>query len=277
MKKITLTIVLTVNTIIGVLGQNLVSNSSFETSGQLNCQLWYNSWGQELTYLCDTIYPDPGGAYFFQDAPLGGGNWCLSLTPGWCPSFSTAETYITGQVDTNIYELKVWMKTSNWSGSISLGLLSQNQLTITKTITDNPTTWTQYTLVDTLITQLTDTIVVHLSAGCAESASGSVFIDLIELNKDTISNIENNKQEKSNNVFYPNPFSKLTTLKIKENVVEGYTLILYSSIGQIIRQIVIEQEITTIDKGELLSGIYFYQIKSKIGKKLIGQGKLIIE
>ena len=80
MKTLTLTIILTASTIIGGLGQNLITNSSFETSGQLNCQSWYDGCGQELTYFCDTITPDSVcDAWFAQDAPNVGGNWSIEL------------------------------------------------------------------------------------------------------------------------------------------------------------------------------------------------------
>lgn len=157
MKKI-LTIIIGVFLYSNIIGQNLISNSNFENNGQLNCQSWYDGNGLELLYLCDTILPDPAEVSFVQDAPNGGGNWCMMLTAGWCPTYGIAKTFITGQVDTNIFELKVWMKSPNWQGAISLGLIHQNQFSIKKTIVDSPFAWTQYTLIDTLTTQLTDTI-----------------------------------------------------------------------------------------------------------------------
>src|SRR5687767_7007328 len=90
--------------------QNLVPNGDFETGGQLNCSGWYDGCGRELIYLCDAIEPDTlCDVMFYQDAPPLDGNWSVGVT-GVGNSFpSSANTFITGESGTHIYQLNVWM------------------------------------------------------------------------------------------------------------------------------------------------------------------------
>ena len=144
MNKMTLAIILNTLMVIDGYGQNLISNSSFETNGQLNCQSWYDACGFELTHQCDSTPPYCNGE-FYQDAPANGETWCLKLTAGMLPGEGFAETYITGQSDTNIYQLDYWMKSPGWSGGASIGIISQNQFTASKTMSDTTSIWKKYT------------------------------------------------------------------------------------------------------------------------------------
>ncbi len=153
--------------------QNLIQNPSFEDStGQQSLEGW--------------IISDSALTSFFQNTPPNGGGWSLELeagsTQGPTALEGFAETYITGQTGTNIYQLTVWMKSlTDWPGGISFGVLSQNQLLQKKEIIDTATTWTQYALIDTLITQVNDTILIHLSAGSLGpfGSQNSILFDLI--------------------------------------------------------------------------------------------------
>ena len=154
---------------------NILVNSSFETN--LN-QPDYSGW-TGTAYIIDTagnIF-DP----IVQDAPSGGGLWSLQLEPGWIPSEGYSETHISGLSGTHTIELSAWMKSINWTGSISLEHWRNGQKIKYKTIADNPSQWKQITLIDTLTLLMTDTITVHLSAGWTEVASGRVLYDLVKL------------------------------------------------------------------------------------------------
>ncbi|MBN4051324.1 T9SS type A sorting domain-containing protein [bacterium AH-315-M05] len=280
MKTLTLTIILMTTAIIG-LGQNLISNSSFENSGQLSCQSWYESCGQELIYLCDTITPDTlCFAEFYQDAPTGGGTWSLYLSSGMFPPGSKAQTYISGLSNTYVYELKVWMKTYDLaSGFIATGMLSQNQFIKSKEISDISSTWNQYVIIDTLTTNLSDTIAVQLSSSVGPIDFGYAYFDLIELTiLDTLTAIEDIDQFDSDLIkIYPNPSKETTTIEIMGSNNENRRLTVYNSTGQIIKTIQTANNILTIDNRSIASGLYYYQIQKATDKKTIGQGKFIVE
>jgi len=156
--------------------QNLIKNPSFEINGQPTAENWF--------FVAGGIEGDTSTS-LSQDTPPRGGNWSLPLFPVWTEE-GYAKTYITGLEGTNIYNLSVWMKSNNgWPGSISIGVLSQNQLTQAKSVSDTITNWNEYILIDTLTTTINDTIVVKLSAGIApfSSESDKVLFDLVELKK----------------------------------------------------------------------------------------------
>lgn len=163
-------------------GQNLILNPSFEISGQPTAENWFFSGGIEG----DTSLS------LSQDTPPRGGNWSLPLHPGWPPQVGFAETYINALGGTNVYELRVWTKNSNWGGGsigIGIGVKSQklypDPLTQVKWVAVTDTNWTEYILIDTLTTQANDTIVVRFSAGMSNLSleTYKVFFDLVELIK----------------------------------------------------------------------------------------------
>ncbi len=161
--------------------QNLILNPSFEINGQPTAENWFFGAG---------IEGDTSSTSLSQDTPPRGGNWSLPLSPGWVPQVGYAETYINALEGTNVYELHVWMKSNNgWRGSISIGIGVKSQklypdpLTQVKWASDTVTNWTEYVLIDTLTTQVNDTIVVRLSAGSCEVCAGAVLYDLIKLIK----------------------------------------------------------------------------------------------
>ncbi|MBW8050985.1 MAG: hypothetical protein FVQ77_11740 [Cytophagales bacterium] len=160
--------------------QNLIINESFECNGKPVTVGWD---GYVLDDSTDIV----------QDAPPNGGIWSFWLGATWIPWGEWAETYITGQSGTNIYQLEAWMKSeTGWKGSLTIGVLEQkgqffpSQLTQEKEIFDKPISniWAKYTLTDTISTQPTDTIVVRISAGgCQNCYDMKTYFDLIKLIK----------------------------------------------------------------------------------------------
>lgn len=174
-------------TITSTNGQNLILNGNFEIDGQATAINWFFAGGIEG----DTSTP------FSQDTPPLGGNRSLPLHPGWAPQVGFSETYINATGGTDVYELRVWMKSNNgWPGSISIGIGAKSQklypdpLTQVKSVSDTVTNWTEYILIDTLTTQANDTIVVRLSAGTSNLSleADKVFFDLVELTSTLYSN-----------------------------------------------------------------------------------------
>ena len=267
MKALTLTILLTSYTIIG-LGQNLISNSSFESNMQLNCQSWYDECGNELINQCDStsVYCQAG---FYQDSPLNIPEelWCLKLTASMLPGEGLAETYITGQSDTNIYKLEFWMKSPDWIGSASIGIISQNQFTANKTIADTTSIWKKFTLIDTISTQATDTIAVHLSAGSGDFCICTSYFDLIDLTiLDAVTTIENINLSKNEHIkVYPNPSISQINIELKSLPADRYQIDLYSIVGQKIKTVKTEKKIISINISGLSEGVYFITVTNTRG------------
>lgn len=75
--------------------------------------------------------------------------------------------------------------------------------------------------------------------------------------------------------IYPNPFSKTTTLEITTGVIANYKLIIYDLFGREVRKYEIKNQKTEISRGNLPSGMYFYQVTDN--KQFISSGKLIVQ
>jgi hypothetical protein len=154
---------------------NLIANSSFETATH---QPDYNGW-MGTDHLIDSL----GNQYIplVQDAPNGGGLWCVQLEPLWMPTEGYTEISVTGQAGTYIYKVTAWMKTLNWHGSVSLEQWRNGQLIDDKKISDTSSVWKQISLLDTLTISSTDILKIHLSAGSTEIVSGKVRFDNVRL------------------------------------------------------------------------------------------------
>ena len=75
---------------------------------------------------------------------------------------------------------------------------------------------------------------------------------------------------------YPNPFNTYTLIEFENYKKEKYILTLYNSTGQLVRQIDnINQGRVKIEKKNLTSGLYFFQLRNDV--EIVGTGKIIIE
>ena len=277
MKKTIFTFVF-IATIVASYGQNLISNWQFQYPNmQQRCDGWFNSCGEELTAHCDTNLYCNVGLYNQSPSSIPEDIWSLKVKTGF-PQEGYSETYVTGQNGTNIYELKFWMKAIDWQGGAKIGTRAQNQFIESKTLIDTATFWKQFTLIDTLTTQSSDTITVRLSAGfgdfCFCPPVNFAFIQLSKIGVTSVSNIE--KFEKIIRA-YPNPTNNKMTIEVITDKYSDLTLDIYSSIGQHLASIQTRGNIFTIDKNEIGNGLYFYQIQTTTDNKLIGHGKIIFE
>ena len=76
--------------------------------------------------------------------------------------------------------------------------------------------------------------------------------------------------------IHPNPFSTHTLIEFGNYKKEKYTLALYNSLGQLVRQIDnISNGQIRIERDNLTSGLYFFQLRTD--SEIIGNGKFIIE
>jgi hypothetical protein len=262
------------------ISQNLVSNGDFENSGQLDCASWYDGCGQELTYLCDTLVPgDPCDVGFYKDAPGPGGIWSIGLT-GVGNSFpALANTYVTGQSGTNLYQLNIWMKDPGQAfGGAHIGILSNGKYTESKTIPAASEIWTIYSVLDTLSLQPTDSIQITLSAFAGGPNFGNIYFDKVELFLiDTLSTSTYVDRNPSSQVsIYPNPTRQYIHLDIHDQNVE-HTIFVYSTTGQLLQTLETSDPTVTIDMKTWGNGLYFYRVERTKEKRSIGEGRFVVE
>lgn len=148
---------------------NLVKNYSFERNGKSSFDGWVGS-----------------GYTFVSDVPSDGGQWALQLVPEWFPAEGYAETYITGLSGSHIFKLSCDTKVTNsWTGSLSLRIKSQSGTNDIASTTFTNANWTIQVLnTNSIMLQPTDTLVVHLSSGSTEVASGQVLFDNVYLQEE---------------------------------------------------------------------------------------------
>jgi len=101
--------------------------------------------------------------------------------------------------------------------------------------------------------------------------NGSIW----KINFPSFSGIAQN-QKPSSFIIYPNPFSQNAVIKFENEGQEKCTMTLSNMYGQAVRNITnITSDKFAIEKGDLTSGIYYFQLKSLTNLK--AEGKIIIE
>lgn len=74
---------------------------------------------------------------------------------------------------------------------------------------------------------------------------------------------------------YPNPFSESATIELNGNREEEYSISIYDGIGKLVVTDSFEGNRYVIKKGNIPSGIFFYEIQNKNGS--VNSGKLIVK
>ena len=74
--------------------------------------------------------------------------------------------------------------------------------------------------------------------------------------------------------IYPNPFTSSIDIKVNEgNEINSYNLKIYNNLGDVLFNTPLTKDITTLQTGNLSSGVYLYEVSSN--QKTIQSGKLI--
>jgi hypothetical protein len=95
-------------------------------------------------------------------------------------------------------------------------------------------------------------------------------------NKDSAIDLEALETEGTTVLVFPNPFSQYTTVRIEGPISDRFMFRLYDATGKTVQMKEIEgQREFQIERGNLLQGMYLYQIESE--GKLVDAGKLIIQ
>ncbi|MBP7273026.1 MAG: T9SS type A sorting domain-containing protein [Saprospiraceae bacterium] len=258
-------------------GQNLISNWQFQYPNmQPRCDGWFDNCGAELTTHCDTNLYCFVGLINQSPSVIPEDIWSLKVITGF-PQEGFAETYISGQSGTNIYELKFWMKATDWYGGAKIGINTQNQFATSKTLIDTAAFWKQFTLIDTLTTQSSDTITVRLTAGSGDDCiCPPINFAFVELNKIAVAAADD--PNKLDNIIstYPNPTNNKMTIEVLSEK-NNLTLDIYNAIGQHVARKQTSGNIFTIDKSEIGNGLFFYQLHISTDQKIVGRGRIVFE
>lgn len=128
-------------------------------------------------------------------------------------------------------------------------------------------------------------ILPSMSTGCAingnsttqtSSSFGPPATSSRPPNDNTSPSIEFVEEEETNVQVFPNPFSEYATVKIDGPITKRFTFRLYDTMGKMVRLLEINgQDEFQIERNDLLSGMYLYQIDAK--GKSIHSGKLIVK
>lgn len=141
----------------------LITNPSFEIFGQPSQKSWTD-----------------GGA-IVQDAPRGGGRWCLEMEATWFPAVNVSTT-IPAPFGLHQYKFSVWGKYHGViHGTARLMIKRADSMDFRTSIGVTDTVWTYYTAVDTIRANPGDSLVVQLTGGASELLGGKTFFDLCEL------------------------------------------------------------------------------------------------
>ncbi|MEP6646732.1 MAG: T9SS type A sorting domain-containing protein [Saprospiraceae bacterium] len=237
--------------------QNLIINPSFERNGKPFCDYWYTVCGDEFKDQCDSFGLCGTRIIKATTPDTTTGKWGVEVR-GSFPESASAITYISGHSGTYIYQLKFWMNTEHFEGEVYLGPMTNRNFTDYNLLTDFSQPWTQYILLDTITTQLSDTVGVVLSAGIGDFCLCDVEYDQIELT--IIDSLSTGVHEPSQQLYtiYPNPFEDQLNIHFPRS--NGFSLTIFDAMGRLINAETTPTEIGQIEMSSVPAGIYSYQI-----------------
>lgn len=145
--------------------QNLIENPSFEEDGNASLKGWI--------IAGDTLNQ------FTNDTPPNGGNWAVTINSVWIsPLINGIYTTVKLSPGTHIYRFTVWAKYQEVTGSTNLLILKPDTTIIRRSIQIIDTLWKQYSLIDTISADGSDSLRVILSGGGSQLLLGKSFFDL---------------------------------------------------------------------------------------------------
>jgi len=219
------------------------------------------------------------GAESSNNAPPGGGNWCIKVLSGniqgWCfkaLAYQKLPSVTSGQN----YTLSGYVLAERTSGvGLYFGKIKNGIITLLMGDSTSYASWNKISFQSDFILTEGDTAIVALTSGMTGGANiGFGYFDSISLKIGTgISYIE---QDRSIRIF-PNPFNTFTTVKFVEgNQISNCTIAVYNVFGQEVIKSEIKDSQTKIQRGNLSSGVYFIRIFkdnkiSKVNKLIISE------
>jgi hypothetical protein len=149
--------------------ENLLANSSFEIDGNPSLHGW--------------VVSDTCAVHFAEEAPPTGGCWSVAIDPGWVPTMYSISTTVSAPKGGHRYEFSFWaMSWDSW-GMARIILKRPDTLAVRKYLGFSDTTWSTYSLFDTLSTDKGDSLVIELWGGTEEVSTiwSKTFYDLVRL------------------------------------------------------------------------------------------------
>lgn len=155
--------------------ENLLVNTSFESHSGPSLEGW-------TANTTDTSF-----VHFSFDAPVGGGMYSVWLLNYW-PSPGSILYPISPPTGTHRYQLSAWGKAVRTnplppSGVMAIVLRRAGVDSLRKSYVFTDSTWTIASLLDTVTTNVSDTLLVRLHGGSGPLSSGYTLFDLCNLVK----------------------------------------------------------------------------------------------
>jgi len=223
----------------------------------------------------------------FQDAPDGGGSWCVRFLAGNLQGCfpRTAEQIVPGLDNGDIVETSVWVKQDVDKVSISSVYLKINngvdKVTILSADTTTANEWTKLSLVDTLSLVQDDTVTIVLDSGTTSGPDildHNSYFDLVEVKKIGTVIVSGAKSDELHpSIFrlfqnYPNPFNPETEIRFQLAVAGHVEVHVFNTAGQLI-SILIDRNYDAgyhsvvwdgknLHGDDVSSGIYIYRIET---------------
>jgi len=149
---------------------NLLQDPSFESNGQATLNGW--------------VVNDTSIVHFANDAPPDGGKWSVAVNVIWIgPNmFEVPYQKVKLVSGTKIYTFSFWAKSSTViKGMGSILALKADSIVSYKYVRVEDSTWTNYTIADTISSDQADSLFVTISGGATELAGGKTYFDLCSL------------------------------------------------------------------------------------------------
>lgn len=149
-------------------GTNLIKNASFELDGNATIKYWEVKNGN--------------GVRLVEDAPPGGGAFAVQVDADWFPldlqPHLLTRVYSPGSY---VFKLSFWGKYSRFvAGGAAIRIKRPDTTFQDCYLNVRDTSWTYYSILDTIHTQPSDSIIIALFGGFTHLPAGSTSFDLIK-------------------------------------------------------------------------------------------------
>ncbi len=147
---------------------NLILNPSFEENGNASLAWWI--------IAGDTINQ------FTTDIPPNGGNWAITINSVWIsPLTNGIYTTVKLSPGIHIYHFSVWAKYQKVTGSTNMLIVKPDTTIVLRSIQITDTLWKQYSVIDTIAADDSDSLRIILSGGGSQILFGKSYFDLCTL------------------------------------------------------------------------------------------------
>jgi hypothetical protein len=239
------------------------------TDGQILNNSFENATGPDLSNWEWTI-----GAEACEDAPEGGGSWCIQVTGGSTQGYLWGYAYQRiSEVDTaHEYILSASVKALMSANGVFFGKINNGTITLFDGVKTSATSWTTISIQSSFLLTPGDTALVVLDAGIMGGVlNGLGNFDLVKL--ESVAGIEDSEKKLGFNV-YPNPFTTSTTIKYELTKPTLIQLTIYNHLGEAVEEALDAFQLPGVHTYEwsaerLPEGMYFAVLRSEDGVSVV--------